>query len=149
MASDLDLGQSISYKFLVANLLEQFLVLGADFLRKFKIKLDFDEKTMTMASKQIKLDYNDYHNMVNLQEAKPTKVLLSTFQVTVHQLTKHEENIYDSTEKLCRQMLKDFPNISGTTDYTDQPKHADRLDLELIKDAPIKQNLCVCSGSKR
>ena len=74
---------------------------------------------MTMASKQIKLDYNDYHNMVNLQEAKPTKVLLSTFQVTVHQLTKHEENIYDSTEKLCKQMLKDFPNIIGTTDYTD------------------------------
>ena len=75
---------------------------------------------------KIKLDYNDYNNTVNLQEAKPTKVLLSTFQVTVDQLTKHEENIYDSTEKLCRQMLKDFPNITGTPDYTHQPKHAYR-----------------------
>ena len=41
-------------------------------------------------------------------------------------------------------MLNDFPNISGTADYTDQPKHADRLDIELINDAPIRENLCVC-----
>ena len=64
MTLDLDLGQTISHKFLVANLPEKFIILGADFLRKFKIKIDFDEKTMTMASKQIKFDYNDCHKMV-------------------------------------------------------------------------------------
>ena len=45
-------------------------------------------------------------------------------------------------------MLKDFPNISGTPDYTDQPKHADRLDIELINDAPIRQNLRVCRRNR-
>ena len=30
------------------------------------------------------------------------------------------------------------------TNYIDQPKHADRLDIELINDAPIRQNLRVC-----
>ena len=84
MTLDLDLGPTISHKILVANLHEKFIIFRADFLRKFKIKLDFYEIRMTMASKQIKSDHNDYHNMVNLQEAKPTKVLLSTFQVTAH-----------------------------------------------------------------
>ena len=87
--------------------------------------------------------------MVNHQEAKPTEVLLSTFKDTVVQLTKHEENIYDSTKKLCRQMLKDFPNITGTPDYTDQPKHTHRLDIKLINEAPIRQNTCECPGTNR
>ena len=37
-------------------------------------------------------------------------------------------------------MLKDFPNITETPDYTDQPKRAHRLDIKLINEAPIRQN---------
>ena len=112
----LDFGKTTSHKFLFANLPKKLIILRTDFLRKVKIKLDFDEKTMAMASKQVKFDYNDYYKMVNHQEAKPAEVLLSIFKVIVDQLVKHEENKYHSTEKLCKQMVKDFPNITGTTD---------------------------------
>ena len=148
MTLDLDLGQTISHKFLVANLPEKFIILRADFLRKFKVKLNFDEKTMTMASKRIKLDYNNYHNLVNHQEAKP-EVLLFTFKVTVDQLAKHEENIYHSSETLYKQMLKDFPNITGTTDYTEKPKHAHILNIVLIDEDPITQNPVFVPETKR
>ena len=55
--------------------------------------------------------------------------------------TAESNEVNHSTEKLCKQMLKDFPNFSGTTDYTDKPKHAHRLDIEVINEAPIRQNL--------
>ena len=42
----------------------------------------------------------------------------------------------------AKQMLKDFPNITGTTEYTDKPKHAHRLDTELINEYPNRQNPC-------
>ena len=63
---------------------------------------------MIMASKQDKLYCNNYHIMMNHQEIKPTEVLLSALQVTVDQLTKHEEIIYDSTEKLCKSHAQEL-----------------------------------------
>ena len=42
-------------------------------------------------------------------------------------------------------MLNDFPNIKGTPDYTDQPKHAHRLDIQLINEAPYRRNQRNCS----
>ena len=98
-----------------------------------------------MASKQIKLDYDSYHNIVNHQKVKLTEVLLSTFQVTIHQLTKHEDNTYDSTETLCRQLLKDFPIIKGIPGYTNELKLAHRLYIQLINEAPLRQNRRSCS----
>ena len=47
--------------------------------------------------------------MMNHQEVKPTEFLLDTFQVNVDQLTKHEENLYDSTEKLCKSHAQELP----------------------------------------
>ena len=67
------------------------------------------EKTVTTASKQVKLNCNNCHIMVNDHEVKPTEVLLSTFQVTVDQLTKHEENMYDSPENLYKSLAQELP----------------------------------------
>ena len=47
-----------------------------------------------MEWKQIKLDYNDYHNIVKHLETKVTEVLVSTFKVTVDQLPKNMKKIY-------------------------------------------------------
>ena len=63
MTLDLDIGQTTSHNLVIANLPEKFIVVGADFLRKFDFKLDFEERPLTMTSKQIKLDYDNYHNM--------------------------------------------------------------------------------------
>ena len=45
-------------------------------------------------------------------------------------------------------MLKDFPNITETTEYTDQPKHAHRFDIKLINEALIRQNPRECARNQ-
>ena len=72
----------------------------ADVLGKYEIKLEFKENIMTMASKQVKLDYDNYHNMMSHQKRKPTEYLFPTFQVTADQLKNVKE--------ICMTLLKTY-----------------------------------------
>ena len=57
-----------------------------------------------------------------------SRLVEGQFQVQLHSILNFKYNKIPNILTLLLMFLAS-PNISGATDYTDQPKHADRLDI--------------------
>ena len=88
------------------------------------MKFYFEEKAMILASKQVKLDYDNYHNMMSHQKSKPTEYLFPTFQVTADQLKNVKE--------ICMTLLKSYADRCSRNFQTSQESQITQTNRNML-----------------
>ncbi len=128
---DLGYGPFEEHPFNVVSEPLQHIIMGIDFLMKHNLTLDMSanrlvHRTSGNHSQAVILDGT---NPASIQKHFTNHNTDESTNLNENQMQKDQTNNVNDAPELCANILKQFPKIIGTPDYTIPPKHNHKLDI--------------------